>query len=210
MFHNRTDAAKQLVKKLSEFEQDPQVVVLAIPRGALPMGALIARALQAPLDVVLVKKVGAPFNSEFALGAATYDTYFIDPLYERADLTEYIKQEVARVQSLLKKRERTYRGKKSAIRLKNKTVIIVDDGIATGRTMYAAISAIKKQNPQKIIIATPVISPDTKRELEKRVDRVISVITPQNLGAISQFYQEFPQVSDEEAQHILQTYTIKD
>ena len=238
MFTNRTDAAKQLLQKLGEFKNNPDVIVLAIPRGALPMSALIAHALNAPLDIILTKKISAPFNPEFAIGAATPESYFIDPAYKRAELEDYIEQEVANVQQLLKERAQTYRGKKKALTVKDKIVLLVDDGVATGRTMLAAIQALKQQvppeqdypeqappeqvtpeqappeqnnpelGPKKIIVAVPVISPDAKALLEQYANRVISVITPQGLGAIGQFYREFPQVSDEEAKRILQEYSL--
>ena len=218
MFANRTDAAKQLLQKLGEFKNNPDVIVLAIPRGALPMSALIAHALNAPLDIILTKKISAPFNPEFAIGAATPESYFIDPAYKRAELEDYIEQEVANVQQLLKERAQTYRGKKKALTVKDKIVLLVDDGVATGRTMLAAIQALKQQappeqnnpelGPKKIIVAVPVISPDAKALLEQYANRVISVITPQGLGAIGQFYREFPQVSDEEAKRILQEYNL--
>ncbi len=233
MFANRTDAAKQLLQKLGEFKNNPDVIVLAIPRGALPMSAIIAHALNAPLDIILTKKISAPFNPEFAIGAATPESYFIDPAYKRAELEDYIEQEVANVQQLLKERAQTYRGKKKALTVKDKIVLLVDDGVATGRTMLAAIQALKQQappeqvtpeqvtpeqappeqnnpelGPKKIIVAVPVISPDAKALLEQYANRVISVITPQGLGAIGQFYREFPQVSDEEAKRILQEYSL--
>lgn len=206
MFSNRTNAAKQLLPLLDEFKDNPDAIVLAIPRGALPMGALIAQALNAPFDIILTKKISAPFNPEFAIGAATPESYFIDPAYKRAKLEDYIEQEVASVQQLLKKQAQTYRGKKKPLPIKDKIVLLVDDGVATGRTMLAAIQALKQQQPKEIIVAVPVISPDAKALLEQHANRVISVITPPGLGAISQFYREFTQVSDKEAQQILQGY----
>jgi len=206
MFKNRTDAAEQLIPLLDDFKKNPEVIVLAIPRGAVPMGAQIAHALHAPLDILLTKKISAPFNSEFAIGAATPDSFFIDPSYERADLVDFIQQETANVQKLLKERARTYRRWKQPLSVKNKIAIVIDDGVATGRTMLAAVHALQQQKPKEIIIAVPVISPEAKILLEQHGARVISVITPPSLGAIGQFYEEFPQVSDDEAQNILQDY----
>jgi len=207
MFNDRVDAAEQLVAKLEQFKDVPNTIVLAVPRGGLPIGNIIAKQLNVPLDIILTKKIGAPFNPEFAIGAVTPDSYFINVQYDNPTYAEYIKREVPRIQELLKKRAQTYRGSgKASVPLTGKTVIIVDDGVATGRTLLAAVQAIKKQKPRRIVIATPVIPPDAKELLEQQADEVISVITPSYLGAIGEFYQDFSQVSDEEAMQILQSF----
>jgi len=206
MFINRLDAAQQLVERLSQFKNIPNIIVLAVPRGGLPVGAIVAKALNAPLDIILTKKIGAPFNPEFAIGAVTPESYFINVQYDNPTYARYIEEEVARIQELLNKRALTYRGEKEALQLTGKIIIIVDDGVATGRTLLAAVQAIKKQKPRRIIIATPVIPPGAKEMLQKEANEVISVITPDYLGAIGEFYQDFSQVSDEEAINILQSY----
>jgi predicted phosphoribosyltransferase len=206
VFINRIDAAQQLVKQMSHFGHEPRVIVLAIPRGGLPIAARIADALHAPLDIMLTKKIGAPFNPEFAIGAVTLDTVFIDPLYNRPELQPYFTKESARIQTLLKKRVINYRGTAAAPILTHKTVIIVDDGIATGHTISAALAEIKKQNPHKIIIATPVIAQDTKKTLSGEVDEIISVLTPTTLNAIGEFYDQFEQLTDEQAADIFRAF----
>lgn len=206
MFINRIDAAQQLVRLMSHLSRDPQIIVLAIPRGGLPIAARIADALHAPLDIILTKKIGAPFNPEFAIGAVTLNTIFIDPLYNRPELHSYFTKESARIQTLLKRRATNYHGTAKAPILTNKTVIIVDDGIATGHTISAAIAEIKKQNPHKIIIATPVIAQDTKKIVSGEVDEIISVLTPATLNAIGEFYDQFEQLTDEQAADIFRAF----
>lgn len=206
MFINRIDAAQQLVQQMGHLGREPHLIVLAIPRGGLPIGARIADVLHAPLDIILTKKIGAPFNPEFAIGAATLNTVFIDPTYNRPELSPYLTKETERIQTLLKKRVAHYRGTASAPVLTNKTVIIVDDGIATGHTISAAIAEVKAQQPHKIIIATPVIASDTKELLSREVDEIISVLTPTTLGAIGAFYDQFEQLTDEQAADILHAF----
>lgn len=203
MFIDRKDAAQQLTQRLVHLKNKQNLIVLAIPRGGLVIGSIVANALHAPLDIILTKKIGAPYNKEFAVGAATPTFFFVDPEYQKSTL---VQQEISDVQELLKRRAQLYRQGKPAASLMNKTVIITDDGVATGHTMRAAVLDAKKQNPKEIIIATPVIAPEAKQQLEQNADEVISVITPPDLTAIGAYYQNFDQVSDEEAMHILQTF----
>ena len=206
MFINRTDAAKQLEEKVKHLKEVTQPLVLAIPRGGLPIGAHIASFLGAPLDILLTKKIGAPFNPEFAIGAVTPDSYFVNVQYDNPDYQQYIEQEVSKLQSLLKKRGELYRQNKPAHNLTGKTIIIVDDGVATGRTLLAAVQSIKKQKPHRIIIVTPVIPPEAQQMLSEHVDEVISILIPNYLGAIGEFYQDFSPVSDDEAMKIFQAF----
>jgi len=206
MFNNRIDAAEQLAAKVAQFKDKPNTIILAVPRGGLPVAKIIAEQLNAPLDIILTKKIGAPFNPEFAIGAVTPESYFINAQYDDPKYAEYIATEIPQIQELLKERASRYRKGKKRTPLTDKTVIIVDDGVATGRTLLAAIQTIKKENPHKIVIATPVIPPDAKKLLKQEVDDVISVITPDYLGAIGEFYKDFSQVSDEEAIQILNSF----
>ncbi len=199
MFINRIDAAQQLVKLMHHLKNIPNTIVLAIPRGGLAIGSVVAQALEAPLDIILAKKIGAPYNKELAIGAVTQTFFFVESPYKTSDF----EHEAHTIQKTLKERELLYRQSMPVLSLTHKTVVIVDDGIATGQTMYAAVQEIKKQNPNRIILATPVISLQTKKWLEQEADEIISVLAPTDLSSIDTYYQQFEQVSDEEAAHIL-------
>jgi len=178
--------------------------VVAIPRGSLPMGEVLANGLHLPLDIVLTKKIGAPFNPELAIGAVSLDSYSLHPFHAQFSTPEYITNEVARIQQLLCDRYKKYKGSHSNIRpFHNKRVILVDDGIATGRTFIETMKFIRKQEPLEIIAAVPVIPADTLLLIEEHADKVIYLMAPENFMAVGQFYREFPQVSDEEAIEIL-------
>lgn len=207
MFIDRKDAAKQLVAQLESLKkEDKKIAVFAIPRGGVPIGAAVARALYAPLDAVLVKKIGAPFNKELAIGAVAPYFFFVDEAYKPISPEQHA--EIADVQSILRKRELIYHRHEIIEDLSAMITVIVDDGIATGHTMYAAIQSIKQKKPTKIIIATPVISTEAAEWLKKEADEVISVLTPDNLTAIGAYYQNFEPVTDQEALYILQSYKI--
>ena len=205
MFKNRIDAANQLLKLLQKYKDRNDVVVVAIPRGSLPMGEVLAQGLHAPLDVVLTKKIGAPHNSELAIGAVSMDSYSLHPSYAHFATPEYMKDEIPKLQEKLKKQHLLYKGDDDddSNALHNKIVIVVDDGVATGRTFVETMKFIRRQTPQKIIAAIPVIPIDTVPLINKFADKVISIIAPVNFQAVSQFYQEFPQVDDDEAVAIL-------
>ena len=202
MFKDRTDAGMQLAEKLLEFKSQ-NVVVLAIPRGGLPLGAIIAKALNAPLDVVLTKKIGHPYNKEYAIGAVSLKNSILS---DAIGVTKgYIEEEKARLRKKLKESHNQYYKEGVSQDLKDKTVIIIDDGIATGNTILVTIELVKMQNPNKIVVAIPVAPPSTVRKLEasSEVDEVICLETPYNFHAVGQFYQEFYQVSDQEAIRLL-------
>lgn len=198
MFENRTDAGVQLAEKLLKFK-DENVIILAIPRGGLPIGAIVAKALKAPLDVALTKKIGHPYHKEFAIGAASLEDII---LTDAMGVTQgYINEEVARIREKLRQRYKQYYGHRSPENLKDKTVIIVDDGMATGNTILATVELVSKQKPAKILVAIPVAPGSGIRKLENnpKVDETICLSVPYNFRAVGQFYQEFEQVSDEEA-----------
>jgi len=203
MFNNRIDAGTQLAEKLLEFKKE-NVVVLAIPRGGLPLGAIVAKALNAPLDVALTKKIGHPYNKEYAIGAVSLENIILS---DAIGVTKgYIEEETARLRKKLKERHNQYYKNGVSQDLKDKTVIIIDDGIATGNTILVTIELVKIQNPNKIVVAIPVAPPSTVRNLEASsvVDEVICLETPYNFHAVGQFYQEFYQVSDQEAIQLLE------
>jgi predicted phosphoribosyltransferase len=203
LFENRTDAGKQLSEPLKEF-RGQDIVVLAIPRGGLPVGAEVAKALKAPMDVVLTKKIGHPYQREYAIGAVSLESVIVsDPgTIPRA----YIEEETARIREVLQKRQDQYYKNRRPLSLKDKVVIVVDDGIATGNTLRATVQLVAKQIPSKIIVAIPVAPSQAVHMLEAlpEVDRVICLATPMNFQAVGQFYLHFYQVSDEEAIRILE------
>ncbi|MFD1094869.1 phosphoribosyltransferase [Salegentibacter chungangensis] len=203
MFENRKQAGKQLAEALSKYK-GKDAVVLAIPRGGLPLGAIIAKSLHAPLDVVLTKKIGHPGNKEYAIGAVSLEDIYLTGRGEASQ--EYIEKETERIRELLKTRDEHYHGKFRAKDLKGKVVIITDDGIATGSTILATVEFAAAKTPAAIVVAVPVAPPDSIENLwsNKNVDDVICLQTPYNFYAVGQFYKDFQAVSDEEAIRILE------
>jgi len=202
MFSDRYDAANQLLSSLAHYKDNNDVVVIAIPRGALEIGKVLAQGLNAPLDVVFSKKIGASAQPELAIGAVTQDAELIDPIYQ-SQYADYIEKEKKRIRQMLKERAQKYRGQQPPIDLTGKIVMVTDDGIATGRTFLLALDHIKKQNPKKIIAAIPVAPPDTLEKVKKKADEVVCLLSPTDFFAISQFYRNFDQVEDDQAIRLL-------
>ena len=203
LYENRTDAGKQLAEQLRPFTgQD--IVVLAIPRGGLPVGAEVAQALKAPLDVVLTKKIGHPHHKEYAIGAVSMDGVVLSDTKTIPE--SYIIEETARIREVLKERHGQYYRKRNPLPLKDKVVIVVDDGIATGNTLIATVQLVAKQKPSRIIVGIPVAPRSAVKKLETmpEVDEVVCLATPLNFMAVGQFYLHFYQVSDKEAITILE------
>ncbi len=204
MFSDRTDAGIQLSEKLKHHAKG-NVVVLAIPRGGLPVAAIVAKALNAPLDVALTKKLGHPYNREYAIGAVSLNNVVLS---NAVGITKsYIEEETKRIREVLKKRYQQYYKNREAQSLKDKTVIIIDDGIATGNTVMATVELVHKQEPEKVVVAIPV-APKlsiTKLKDSPLVDEVVCLSTPFNFHAVGQFYEKFYQVSDEEAISLLES-----
>jgi len=204
LFRDRVEAGKQLVQALKTGSEN--AIVLAVPRGGVVVGYEVARALGVPLDVIVTKKIGAPDNPELAIGAVAEDGTFIldDDLVERLGVPkEYVKQEVERQRQEIQRRLLRYRGDIPYPNLKNREVIVVDDGVATGSTLKAALRLLRNKGAKKVIVAVPVGPPDTIRELEKLADRVVCLQTPEPFYAIGQFYKDFAQTSDEEVTELL-------
>ncbi|MCK5441725.1 MAG: phosphoribosyltransferase [Maribacter sp.] len=203
MFRDRIDAGLQLAEKLMKFKNE-NAVVLAIPRGGLPLGAIVAKALKAPLDVVLTKKIGHPFHKEYAIGAVSLEGIILTDAIEIHP--NYVEEETARIRKKLKERHDQYYKHRSPEDLKDKVVIIVDDGIATGNTILATMELVDKEKPNKIVVAIPVAPISAIRKLEDtpNVDEVICLQTPHDFQAVGQFYKEFYQVSDQEAIQLLE------
>jgi predicted phosphoribosyltransferase len=198
MFRNRTEAGYLLAGELLKYKGKP-VVVMAIPRGGLPLGAIVADALQAPLEVALTKKIGHPFNREYAIGAVSRNQIILSK--PEGIPESYIESETVRLRKKLEERHRLFHRKKSPVPLKGKQVIIIDDGIATGNTLRVTIALISAEAPDKIIVAIPVAPPETVARIRDmaEVEDVICLETPRNFHAVGQFYEDFATVSDEEA-----------
>jgi predicted phosphoribosyltransferase len=205
MFRDRNDAAERLVRPLEKYRGRKDAVVLAIPRGGLAIGAVLARELRLPLDVVLTKKIGHPQNSELAVGSVSLDAehYDADALASEGVGREYLKEEAARLRGELELVEKHYRGEVKSAPIADQIVIVVDDGIATGQTMLAALALLRKQRPLRLVVAVPVASASASTLLSLQADEVISLETPENLQAIGQYYRIFGQLSDEEAVRLL-------
>jgi putative phosphoribosyl transferase len=200
MFHDRKEAALLLVTKLRKYK-DEDCIVVGIPRGGVPVAYIIAKELNLPLDIVLTRKIGHPMNKEYAIGAASIDDYFIEE--EEYVTDEYIKEIVKLVQDRLKEMQVKFKGSSENLELKGKTVIIVDDGIATGNTIIAAIRLLRKSIPNKIIVAVPVSSSSAMERISKEADEVISILVPYDFHGVGQFYESFETVSDEEVKNYL-------
>lgn len=204
MFRNREDAAQQLVRALDAW-RGRHPLVLAIPRGALPMGRVIADALGGELDVVLVRKVGAPYQPEFALAAIdeTGELHWTPGIDPQSTDTHWLEREKqAQLETIRRRRER-YRAGRPAVDPAGRVVIVVDDGLATGSTMVAALHATRARNPERLICAVPVAAPSALERVRPYADQVVCLSTPAFFQAVSQFYLEFPQVEDDEAERIL-------
>lgn len=213
MFKNRTEAGKKLAQELQEY-QDKSCLVLAIPRGGVVVGREIADFLSCPLDVISVKKLGAPGNQELAIGAVGTEE---ESLYKNEKLIEelrieddYLEKEMKEKRLEAERRERVFRGNRKEVEVKDKIVILVDDGAATGATLKAAIKEIWAKNPEKVIVALPLSSKELKIELEGMVDEVVILDTPEPFFAVGQGYEEFEQVSDREVVNILDNKKFKE
>jgi predicted phosphoribosyltransferase len=202
-FTDRTEAAIQLLPLVKKYS-GPNTVVLAIPRGGVPIGCILAKSLGASLDLLMSKKIGAPFNPEYAIGAVGMESELIE---ETEGIPEaYIQQETATIRQQLKTRYHHFWGDRKPLSLVNKTVIITDDGIATGRTILASLPVLQKQKPNAIIIAVPVCSQEAQRRLRPLVKEVISCYYPDPFIGVGRFYTNFEQVEDEEVKALLKEF----
>ena len=208
-FRNRNHAGQLLARALSAYKKRADVIVLGIPRGGVVVAAEIARALDAPLDIFIAHKIGAPFNSELAIGAVTSDgTVYLDEfLIRELRLTE---THVARARETqmreIERRTALYRRNRPAFALKNKIVILADDGIATGATTMAALRALKQHKPQRVILAAPVAPPQVVPMLRAECDEAIVLETPEPFMAVGYFFDEFDQVTDEQVIALLHSH----
>ena len=200
LFNDRADAAEQLLKLIPPVNPT-QTIVLGIPRGGVPIAAQIAKSLKVPLDVLLVRKLASPDNPEYALGAVRLDRIFIEEAYtgRKSDLDRWV--EAARRE--LQNRKKLYRLGTSNPELRSKTVILVDDGIATGRTLLLAIQLVRAQHPRAIWVAVPVSSPEAAKRIRSQVDRFICLHEPEPFYGVGRFYRTFDSVDDETVIRIL-------
>lgn len=209
MFQDRSDAGKKLAPLLEKYQGNKEVIVIGLPRGGVITAREVASFLKAPLDVICPRKVGAPFNPELAIGAVTEtgEGFFNEEFIRRLEIPkEYLEEEVEKERKRATARLALYRKGKPPLDVKGKIVIIVDDGLATGATMKAALLSLKKQKAQKLIVAVPVAPPDTVSEVKKMADEVYCIDTPWLFQAVGQFYVDFSQTEDEEVIALLSSY----
>ena len=207
LFRDRTDAGRQLAAKLAAYADRSDVLVLALPRGGVPVAFEVARVLHAPLNVFLVRKLGVPGQEELAMGAiATGGVRVLnDEVVRAAGITEDVIADVAaQEQDELWRRERLYRGDRPAPDVRGKTVILVDDGLATGSTMRAAVAALRQQRPARIVVAVPVGAPETCAEFQAEADEAVCARAPEPFYAVGLWYDDFSQTTDEEVHDLLE------
>ena len=205
-FQDRREAGRMLASRLSTYADRPDVVVLALPRGGVPVAYEVAKALHAPMDVFLVRKLGVPGHEEYAMGAMASGGVRVlnrDVVEALHIPNEVVEQVIAREQRELERREREYRGDRPFPDLRGKTVILVDDGLATGSTMLAAVTALRQKQPARIVVAVPVGSPETCDAFRDHVDEIVCAITPDPLYGVGLWYTDFSQTSDDEVRKLL-------
>jgi len=205
-FQNREEAGRILAAKLMVYANRPETIVLALPRGGVPIGYEISRALNLPLDVMIVRKLGVPGHEELAMGAIAsggvrvLNRSVIESLRIPPDSLEAVEKREALE---LMRREATYRGNRHPVSLRGKTVILVDDGVATGSTMRVAISALREQRAGRIILAAPVAPPTVRWEMEALVEDFVALVMPEDFFGVGQWYEDFTQVSDDTVYELL-------
>jgi putative phosphoribosyl transferase len=206
LYRNRTEAGRYLASQLVDYANRPDVLVLALPRGGVPVAFEVARALHAPLDIFLVRKLGVPGHEELAMGAiATGGVRVVnkDVVRYLNIPSEAIDAVAADEQRELERREKLYRGSKRAPDVTGQTVLLVDDGLATGSTMRAAASALRQQAPARIVVGVPVSSPATCDEFRDEVDEIVCAVTPEPFHGVGQWYEDFSQTTDDEVRELL-------
>ncbi|WP_026731934.1 phosphoribosyltransferase [Fischerella sp. PCC 9605] len=206
IFRDRTQAGQMLARKLSAYANRQDVIVVALPRGGVPVAFEVAKALNVPLDVCIVRKLGVPHHKELAMGAIAAGGVRVlnyDVVSWLGISSKTIDEVAAKELRELQRRDRVYRGERPPLDVRNRTVILIDDGIATGSTMRAAIAILRQQQPQSIVVAVPVAPLETYRELQAEVDGVVCLLTPEPMNAIGLWYENFSQTTDEEVRELL-------
>jgi predicted phosphoribosyltransferase len=205
-FRDRRDAGRVLAQQLAAYANRPDVIVLALPRGGVPVAYEVAKALHAPLDVFLVRKLGVPGHEEYAMGAIASGGVRVlnEEVVEGLGIPQFrIEAAAAREEQELARRESAYRGDRPPPDVKGRTVILVDDGLATGASMQAAIMALRRLQPARIVVAVPTAAPDTCEQMRAAADEVICATTPEPFRAVGLWYEDFSQTSDEEVSALL-------
>jgi putative phosphoribosyl transferase len=206
-FRDRVDAGRALAARLGKYAARPDVLVLALPRGGVPVAYEVAQALGAPLDVFIVRKLGVPGHEEYAMGAVASGGIRVlsDEVVRGLGLTQAdVDRVTARETAEIVRRERLYRGDRPEPDLSGRTVILVDDGLATGSTMKAAVKALSTRKPAAIVVAVPIAAPETCRELAREVHEVVCAVTPEPFHAVGLWYQDFSQTTDAEVHELLE------
>ena len=207
IFPDRIEAGRALAARLAAYKTSGDILVLALPRGGVPVAFEVASALSAPLDIFVVRKLGVPGHPELAMGAIASGGVRVlnEGVVRQLGIGQDVIEAVAADEEQeLKRREQTYRGGHDRQTVAGRTVILVDDGLATGSTMRAAVVALRKQHPEKIVVAVPVAAAETCNELQKEVDVVVCAETPEPFFAVGAWYQDFSQTSDDEVHELLE------
>jgi putative phosphoribosyl transferase len=200
ILQDRKEAGTLLSEKLEKY-QESDAIILAVPRGGVPIGYEISKNLHLPLDIILSKKIGHPLNKEFAIGAVSLESTFIDNHPEIPK--EYIEREIINLREALQDKYNLYMGNRKPADVKDKIVIVVDDGIATGSTLLASIAMLRKSKPKKIVVAVPVVPYDTIEIFKQKTDEFIYLIASKNFRGVGGFYEDFDQVNDDEVIRML-------
>jgi putative phosphoribosyl transferase len=204
-FADRREAGAELARRLADFKDRHDVVVLALPRGGVPVAYEVARAIRAPLDVFLVRKLGLPGHPELAMGAIASGGVRVlnDDVVRWYGVAASAIDQVANDEQVeLERRERVYRAGRPSVDLRDRTVLLIDDGLATGSTMRAAVEAVRKHAPARIVVAVPVGAPETCRELADVADAVVCARTPEPFSAVGLWYRDFAQTTDDEVREL--------
>ncbi|MBF2006217.1 MAG: phosphoribosyltransferase [Chlorogloeopsis fritschii C42_A2020_084] len=205
-FHDRAEAGKLLARRLAAYANRPEVLVVALPRGGVPVAFEVAQALHAPLDICIVRKLGVPHHKELAMGAIAAGGIRVlnyDVISWLGISSKTIDEVAAKELRELQRRDHVYRGERPPLDVRNHTVILVDDGIATGSTIRTAIAILRQQQPQRIVVAVPVAPLATCQELRAEVEEIVCLSTPEPLYAIGLWYENFSQTTDEEVRELL-------
>lgn len=206
-FHDRTEAGRLLAVQLADYANNPDMLVLGLPRGGVPVAYQIAKAIHAPLDVWLVRKLGVPGQEELAMGAIASGSIMVlnNEIIQALGISQRVIQQVAADEKQeLERRDRAYRGDHPPLNVQDRTIVLVDDGIATSSTLRAAIAALQQQQPKRIVVAAPVCPPSVCEALRSIVDEVICLATPEPLSSIGMWYEDFSQTTDDEVRELLQ------
>lgn len=207
MYHNRREAGRVLAGLLTEYRELPDIIVLGLPRGGVPVAFEVAIALQAPLDVMIVRKLGVPGHEELAMGAIASGGVQIinDEIIRHTGVTPAVVASVAADERMeLARRERAYRGERAPLAVEGRIVILVDDGLATGSTMRAAATALRQMRPARIVVAVPVAALEARTALQADADEVVCAMTPARFYGVGQWYEDFAQTTDEEVRDLLE------